>query len=102
MMEYVVSRYENPELFNFGRLGRLGGGSAWGQSTEEDIRPSEMGRRSSLFYCENEMDAQNLANTMATRYPGTAWVVSRSRFMYATEPGPVQRSEFTDGGLLPA
>ena len=102
MIEYAVIKYEDCTSFNYGRV-RVQGqtGNAYAQSTEADDRGHDFSPRASIYWTHTLQDAEALANLLATRHVGTTWVVAKSATVYATQPGPIQRSTFTDAGLLP-
>jgi hypothetical protein len=102
MIEYVVVKYEDSPHFNYGRARVLGQtGNAYAQATQEDARGHDWSPRASIYWAHTIQDAEALANALAVRHVGTTWVVARSGTVFATTPGPIQRSTFTDAGLLP-
>ena len=101
MKPYVVFRYDADRVHD----GVPGAGVlrflAWSQPQEESDGNNFDGSHSAYFL-ETEADANTLANLLATRRPGTAWVVAKSASSFRSTPGPVAKAVFSDQGLLPA
>ena len=55
-----------------------------------------------IYGVDAESHADALAKYLAERKPGSSWIVVKSTNSFRCIPGPVQKSQFTPAGLVPA
>lgn len=105
MKPWAVIRYqEESEAWAFERRRRDTDPQhiTWIQRHEEyewgGERPSA---ECSIFWCESEADANQLASNLSGWYPSNIYIVTKSSRMVRREPGPERVAVFNEKGLMP-
>jgi hypothetical protein len=102
MKPFVVLRMDMDKMFDMvpGRDGDLRF-VCWGQKEEESKSPQTFDGSHPVYFADTEADANTLAGHLASKKPGTYWVVAKSASSFRSTPGPVAKAAFTEHGMLP-
>lgn len=65
-------------------------------------RPHDFDGTHPVYFADDEASADNLAALLATKKPGTNWVVAKSTSSFRCAATPVAKAVFTNEGLLPS
>lgn len=65
-------------------------------------RPHDFDGTHPLYFADDEASAEALASFLATKRPGTNWVVAKSTASFRCAATPVAKAIFTNEGLLPS
>lgn len=75
---------------------------AWAAVEEASHRPHAFDGSHSIYFVDEEIQADRLAAMLAAKRPGTHWVVAKSTSSFRCPAGPAAKAVFTDRGLMPA
>lgn len=70
-------------------------------SQQDNVEGFNLESKRFVYYCETEDQAYHLAYTLAKKFVGTSWLVSKSVKFINVTPGPLNIATFTEKGLLP-
>lgn len=102
MKQWAVVRCQTDALMDMvpgrGDLGFV----TWAEGNVESKFPSHYTGDHPVYFLDEEGHAERLAGFLATKKPGTTWLVVKSTASFRCPPGPVTKSVFSPGGLLPA
>lgn len=67
----------------------------------DQLDPTNIDGAYFIYGVDTQEQADELAKFLTQIKPGTTWLVCEAKSVFRCQPGPVKRSVFTPGGLLP-
>lgn len=107
MKPYCVVRIDD-QLADmlYGRRAGIGNGReflVWANlERDAHTRPQDFSGDHPVYFVDTPEDAEQLASLLATKRPGTFWVVAKSTASFRCAAAPVAKAVFSDLGMLPA
>lgn len=103
MKPFVIVRFDADKVYDMVLPREAGGrGVFWATKEAESQAPHYFDGKHPAYFAETEEDAQTLASYLASKNPGSYWVVAKSATSFRSTPGPVAKAIFTDRGMLPS